>query len=791
MYQSTTSFPGKNLVLGVTVASAILLSATLYAKPDLKTFQINIESQEAGSALMALADVSGVQIMLPQTVGESVKVPALHGQYTINAALDVMLEGTGLGYEFTADNVVLVKAVASDSSVRRKSKKESVSIEEMIVTAQKREQNIRDVPISISALGATELEQRGISGFEDLGMAVPGLSVSDHGAYRKVFLRGIGNTYGWSASLVGIYVDNVSVAANPSFALDLRPYDMERVEVLKGPQGTLYGDGSVGGTIRFISKDPELDRFGGKVDVEASFTKSGAPSQKIQSAVNIPVIEDELAFRVVSIFERDGGWIDQPAVGREDINDHDVTNIRVKGLWTPNESFRAAVSAIVHRNDGSINAGEDNNGNYNQFLGVATTPDLEDDYEIYDLTLNYSFDSFEIVSSTSHIDAYRRSFWEGQLSLLAAPPAPALEALFSEYPAATRVFSEELRFSSLASGPWNWTVGAFYRDRTVNQSGVLHFGFPDGFGTLPPGFAFVDNQNTKSLAIFGDASFQLTDRLEIGAGIRHFDDDRTYFDGFNNQENSFSSVSPRVYVNLDVTDSIKTYASVAKGFRSGGFNSLGQPKFGPETVWTYEVGTKMSFGDGRLDAEMAFFYSEYEDYQIAGVLPPPAPPLGITTNAGNAEIKGIDWALTWSATDNLMLQFNGNIIDTEIVKINALSAAHDVGDSLDMIPDNSFTLSAAYDFEIGYKPGVLRFDYNRRGKASLRNRSIGDFYYDESDVIDMLNAVVEWQWNENVSFGFFGKNLLNDRGYTNPFALVNFASRSRPRTFGVKVGMQF
>lgn len=723
---------------------------------------------------------------------------------SVEAALQQMLKDTDFQINRGEDGVIFITAkknrvavVSDESSNAAKPVSSKREVEEMIITMRelgKRTepgQDPQDLPISISAFTSEEIQERRFDDFKGLGMAVPGMSVSDQGAYRKIFLRGIGNNYGWTASLVGIYVDNVSVSTNPSFALDLRLYDLDRIEVFRGPQGTLYGDTSVGGTIRFVSKDPELNEFNGQMDMSVSFTEHGEAGQKLQGVVNIPVIDDEIALRVSATLEREGGWIDQPALGLENINGQSIKNIRVKGLWAPNESLKLIASAIAHHNDGAINAGEDSDGNFTQAFEHPSTPDLLDKYEIYDLSVTYDFDTFNFLSATNYIDAYRQSSWEGGARPLFPPPTPLVHKLDSEYLVSTRVFSEELRFSSRDSETWNWSTGLFYRDRTVNQNSFAHYGFSDGSGVLPPAAIFIDRQNTKSLALFGEVNYPLTDHLKVGLGARYFDDHRTYSDGIAPQKGSFRSVNPRFFVNLDVTDTVMTYINVAKGFRSGGFNTFDQPGFGPETVWSYELGTKTSFLDGRFEAEMALFFSQYNNYQIARILPLPTPPFGISDNAGDAEVRGVDWSLSWNVTENLNVHFIGNVIDTEVVEITNPLATHKVGDSLDLVFDHSITLATSYDFELGEKPARVRVDYSRRGKAPLRNRQIGDFYYSESDVIDILNASIEWRWNNCFSFGVFAKNLLGEHGHTDPFAIINFSARPRPRTFGVKIGMNF
>ncbi len=244
-----------------------------------------------------------------------------------------------------------------------------------------------------------------------------------------------------------------------------------------------------------------------------------------------------------------------------------------------------------------------------------------------------------------------------------------------------------------------------------------------------------------------------------------------------------------MYVSYGVTEDIRLYANTAKGFRSGGFNFAGLPTYDPESVWSHEVGIKSSLFEGRVSAELAVFYSDYDDYQIVGVVPGQI--FNVTSNAGKAEMLGIDWTLAWAVSEQMQLGFNGNYIDTEFIEINATSSSHAVGDPVDFVPQYGYTLWADYSFDwFDGQPGFMRLDFNRQGKAYYRNRSLSDDYRSTSGVIDMLNARVGWE-NNHWSVELFATNLLNDRGFTSPFAIENIAARARPRTLGLNIGLRF
>ncbi len=358
-------------------------------------------------------------------------------------------------------------------------------LDEIIVTAQKREQNIQDVPMGITAMSGDELSSRGIDSILDLATSVPGLDVQDNGFTRRIHLRGMGNISG-NEALVGTYMDEVAMTTDSDEALAVPIYDLERVEVLKGPQGTLYGAGAVGGTIRFITKDPELDGFNGKADISTNFVKGGDPGYEAKGVVNVPLIDDELALRISGVYSNAGGWMDQPALSRDNINDPELASLRVKALWRPTDTFEAKVMAVIHRNNaGAPTAALDENGDYTQ-SGVAplTTPSFEDDYELYNLTLSQDFNGLNLLSSTSYIEATKRTENAGRFLALFPAPAPPISIL-TRVAKDVAIFSQELRLASDNPGPLNWLVGGYYRETEILGNSNSQFDFGSGMPPFP------------------------------------------------------------------------------------------------------------------------------------------------------------------------------------------------------------------------------------------------------------------------------------------------------------------
>ncbi len=767
--------------LALGIASAILLSASTTVSADTGKVDLNIKSQKIGSALVELGESTGVQILFKGGVDNQVQLSGITGNYTLNEALDKLLYNSGFVYQFTSDNTVVIKEGENSLSGDGKEKVPSGrgrELEEVIVTAQKREQSVMDVPISIAAMDGAELEERGIGNFEDLGLAVPGLSVEDNGNVRRIYLRGVGNSTG-SSSTIGIYYDEVPISGgSPTFHYDVRPYDLERIEVLRGPQGTLYGQGSMGGTIRFVTKNPELDRFTSRMDFSTSYTEDGSPSASVQGVVNLPLIQDTLAVRIAATYDNDGGWIDQPALGKSDINDQSVKEIRVKTLWQPTEDFSANLMVAIHRNDrGAPGQGEDENHNYTQLFNQMTTPSIQNDYDIYSLTLTYDMESVSLLSTTSYSEGSKLALDIGNSC------CGGYQILYPSTDDRQNIFSQEIRLGSLNDGPWQWSTGVFYHDAEVSTAGSYYFALGDLPAIAP--YPLVSETAYHSWAVFGNTSYEVTDRLELGAGLRYFEEDREFVDATGIQSDTFDSVNPRLYANFDVSDVVMMYVSAAKGFRSGGFNYQGAPTYAPETLWSYELGSKMSFD--AVDLEFALFYSDYTDFTVYGDEIINGVPISIFSNAGNARIIGLDWDVNWRTTDNLSLSFKGNYVDSVYTEIRVTGTPREVGERLDQIPIYKFTVSANYDFNWRGRPGFARLDYNQQGQSVAD----GDML-NRSDVINMLNFHVGGEWTDKLSVGLFARNLLNEDGYLSPNgACCRFTSRPRPRTVGVEVGFNF
>ncbi|MEM9421749.1 MAG: TonB-dependent receptor [Pseudomonadota bacterium] len=670
------------------------------------------------------------------------------------------------------------------------------------VTAFKRgEQRLEDVPIAITAIGGAELEQRGISAITDLQHAVPGLTMREDGpGSNTIFLRGVVNQYG-NGPVVGQYLDELPVTITAADQLDVRAFDLKRIEVLKGPQGTLYGQGSVAGTVRYITKKPVLNSFEGSVSVSSALVEDGDAQWEVTGVTNIPLVEDRLALRIAGLVQGGGGWQDQPAAGIENGNDQNLTNIRSKLLWDAADWLDVELMYIYHRNKTDLGLGYENPDRTVFVAGDPATrliPKIQENH-IGNVTISADLGFAQLTSATSYIDNDHQYPFAYQCGL--ETNCEFFEGNDDRYDVGN-MFTQEVRLSSNDDGKLQWTIGAFYADVEDNLTADYRtFDLAEAEPFVPIfEDRFVGMGTSESYAIFGDVSYQFTDRLLLGVGGRYFEDDQTLAQSdfvflvpeLTVQSGTFDDFSPRGYVKFDLTDDVNLYASVGTGFRSGGFNSPGDPPYQPEDVLAYELGAKGTALDGLVSFELAGFFNDYSDMLRRGLVFNGLNFTSQLSNIGDVEIYGIEGGFSFEPVENFTFSATGAWIDTEVKDIRADDATNLPGDELDYVPEISFALSGVYEFTVrSNTPAFARLDYSYRDKVSYIDRTSFDVFPQFSDSINLLNARVGATFNDNVTVELFGSNLTNENKWLDPYHQWHNANRTRPRTVGVKVELAY
>lgn len=669
------------------------------------------------------------------------------------------------------------------------------------VTPQKREEQLLDVPASITAVPSDVVEKQAVTNISEIKATIPGLSMVESGAgASRVQLRGISSPQ--NLPTVGVYLDEASINVDSAgSAHDVRLLDLERVEVLRGPQGTLYGEGSMGGTIKYVTKDPNLEKLGLDFDSAAGTTTDGTASGRASLVANVPLVEGKLALRVLGAFERSPGWVTYPAVpDGEDINEGEAKTFRAKLLWVPNE--KVSVSLLYQKQKNDFDG--PNFADLDRTAPFVIAQPFAQDANVANLVFNWDLGPVTLLSSTGYLDnsgTSRNDFTAifGPIFDLFGFPPGTVKSVALDAGADANLWNQEIRLASKGVGPLTWTAGAYYR----NYDGTVFNRTVTTPNPLAP-FEILDleqSQTSEQAALFGELGFAFSRQFSASVGLRGFRDKRTqegYSASFGppapspSQEETFTSFDPRLVVSVRPSDGLLLYASAAKGFRSGGFNNLPRgctlpEAYDPETLWTYEIGTTVSAAGGRVVTQGAVFHNQWSDIQTLTQCP--GLPLVQTANVGKAKGTGIDLSIAIAASRDLRFTLSGNWNESTY---ETDSPAHLSGDQIDYVP--RYTLGIAMDWTFRWAqgvPGLFHADYQSTGKYTLSLRNLG-LQPLSSDVIGGLNARLSATFGK-VELSVFGRNLLDEDGAVQPAIPpggVPSAVRPQPRTIGAGFGFK-
>ena len=694
------------------------------------------------------------------------------------------------------------------------SAEESSSIfEEIIVTAQKREQSLMDIPFAISVFSEEDIKSRGATDIKDMQYAIPGLSITNNiPGQDRVQIRGASTGVGLGLPTVGRYLDEVSVSHDATQrALDIPLLDIQRIEVLRGPQGTLYGAGSIGGTIKFISNSPDLEEVGGSLSVGFSSIDDGSDGHNDSGVFNLPIIEGKLAVRIAASTEDIAGWIDNTTTGETDYNEAERDFVRTKVLFQPNESFNASLMWMKYDFEQDNNNHERSESGFN-LLNVddrgatsertVDTPfatPVTDEWSLVNLILNYETESgANVISSTGYLD--RTMNFHSEVANAFFPPG-----MFGSFDAEDRkaeIFTQEIRVNSNWDNPnWdnplNYTVGAFYR--TTDTSEVQSFCYPSVFGypcSVTEGTAPIDSD---SWALFGEVSYEFSDGFTASFGLRYFEEDQepSSFQlggpapvDVSADAQSFDAVTPRLNLLWRVSEDASVYATFSQGFRSGGVNGFGSsiPKFGPEEATLVEIGGRGEFLDGRVYLDGAIYYTDYDNVQVAisegGY--------GRTTNVSSAAGPGVDLAVGVNLTDNLTLNLTAGYVGREYDEVDVSDPANVAeGDTSQYTPKYTGAASLAYDFDwSGNLKGMARLDLSHADGYSVYLRTFPLQPVITTEPLTNLSFRIgaftdSWQFVLSVD------NLLDEKDQLFPGGAFALDTYGRPRTVSVKVDYNF
>jgi iron complex outermembrane receptor protein len=596
---------------------------------------------------------------------------------------------------------------------------------------------------------------------------------------------------------VGVYIDEIPVSTFTAEGVNLKTFDVERLEVLRGPQGTLYGEGSLGGTIRIITNKPDPTRFAAKANAGVATTKGGGTDWSGDLMLNAPVSEDRLALRAVVSWRDSSGWIDNPVLGATDINFEQSLTARLAARAVVSDRFTLDLSYIRQE----VESGGPSYGDANNQHFAGTKESRDDNLDIWNLTGTYRFDAATLTFATGYFD--RSSFSNNDFTAI----APLLSFLFATpvdtvkitRPNEQKIFTQEIRLTSNGGGPLAWTVGGFYKHNNlvIGNSGVASPVLPVSLYELN-----VD-ETAEQYAVFGEADFALTPRLHAVLGARYFTeerDTRSTISGLlplilsgaaaNNLPVSSSEekVTGKASVYFEATPDALLYATASSGFRAGGINPnaflfAGAPtSFGPETLWNYEVGAKTTWLNDRLVVNAALYDIEWDNVIVNAATSDPL--FGYSVNAGKAHSRGAELEVIAAPVSGLELRFAGNYTEAEIDSVDAIGStppAAAPGAKLPFVPAYKLSAGAQYQFALtGALDARVRLDVSHTAKtySGVDNSAAG--VNDAYTKVDARFVLLGERWQVEL----FAENLGDERGEL-AAAGAGESLVIRPRTIGL------
>ncbi|GHA00241.1 TonB-dependent receptor [Arenicella chitinivorans] len=740
-------------------------------------------------------------------------------------------------FRLSAVSAAIAAMVSTPTAVAQEESRASAKLlEEIVVTARKREESILDVPIAVTAFNADQLDVLKVRDIESLSVGLPNVAFDDVGTSRSVAnfsIRGLGINSSIPSidPTVGTFVDGVYLGTNAGVILDV--FDLESIEVLRGPQGTLFGRNVTGGAVLLNSAKPG-DEFGGKI--KAAYETGGEePSVYLQGTVGGPV-SDTLAAKISVYSNKDDGYFFNQFTGAAH-GESDTLAIRPMVVWTPTE--RLSITAIYdyfeteghgpasqnHRNGSGIANGAADFDRDSFDLSIDETGYIDLQSDFFRSTIEYELDNGTITN----VFGYRKMESEGSVDVDATP----ISLFHSPNGIDNDQISNEIRYSGEVGDRSQLTLGAYYfkNDLKYNENRRL-------LGVVaPPGFFGLTQDgggdySVETLGLFASLDYDLTDQMVVNLGLRYTDEEKSadiaslvrnvnapcsVIDGtcpydFQDQK-SWSNVSPKIGVTYNLSDTSMMYAHWTRGFRSGGYNlrntAIDTVNFGPgpfdeETVDNFEAGFKTSLRNGgRITG--AIFYNQIDDMQREiNLADPISGVVQVIRNTADATITGLEIEGLFPLTDRLVFNASLGYIDPgyDAVRfdLNGDGVINDVDKNLDLprAAELTYSVGLTLDSDVGdWGTAVSRISYAYRDESAYTDNNLG-FIGEQAILnagIDFLSANGRW------SFGIFGKNLTDEvkhggdtqlPEFLGPIPLGgSFAPLAKGRVYGVDLTYKF
>lgn len=723
---------------------------------------------------------------------------------------------------------------------------------EIIVTATRRAERLQDVPLSISAFTQEELTEKGIVGYEGIGRETPGVVLNKPTAnFNNFTARGIA-TNGYNANLqssVAIYIDELPVSTiGNTTVVDPNLFDVERIEFLRGPQGTLFGSGSLSGAMRILQKSPDLNDFDASVLVDLGLTGSDSVRQRYNAMVNIPIVDDRLAVRAVGFYRHEEGYLDNVGTGVKNSNTLVDYGGRVSLKWQPTD--RLSIKLLGSYEYSNPKDSSLTSPSLGRNKRISDEPDrFTGKQAIANATLDYEFDFAKLTSSSTYSDFEQRFYVDlaGTFAPGSFPGAPIAFGLDAD--AYDKVYVQETRLASTLDGPLQFVVGGFYlnRRRDVDFFYRSNPAFLQARGLTGLPDKYFQKQYThsisKELAGFGELTYKLSDKFWLTGGVRYGETSAQAFTeaggylataaGFNYYTyalfgipTNFNTFTPyaaaegvkakgskpswKASATFKPNDALTTYATFSTGFRApivnafAGRASLVDPTdiiipsgASSDSLKSYELGAKGRWLDGRVSINLAFYRIDWSNIQAQANRVSDS--VQFATNIGAARSQGFEFEIGLSPATGWAIGVNGSYNDSKITELTPVEAAISgavLGHRLSA-PRIQGSSYISYSFKLGTDIDAM-IAANAQHIGSY-NSSFPNTPGRPTQPLSTFGKTDAYS-NVNLSFGLkkgdlsaqlYVENLFDDHSitYIHPEAfLVSRFGTMRPRTFGIRLG---
>jgi iron complex outermembrane recepter protein len=742
----------------------------------------------------------------------------------------------------------LAQNVATSTAAQERSS-QGAGLEEIIVTAQKRSERLLDVPVPVTAITAETLAERNQVQLEDYFRQVPGLDLTDNGGGSKsITLRGV-TTGGLTNPTFAVAIDGIPYGSSSGLGYgdrlvpDLDPSNLARVEVLRGPQGTLYGASSLGGMLQYVTKDPSLADVEGQASVDFNSVEDGGYGHGARASISVPIIQDSLGISVSAFKRKDAGFIDDPARKRSDVDGRDIKGGLLAAMWKPSERFSLKLSALAQDGDSEAATSVDADFRLQPTVGDLAqirppgTGWSEEKIRFFTAVANAKLGSLDLTSLTGYgINAFSNALdfpsplWGSLAEAFFGVSGTKLVTHMK-----TKKFSQELRVASARGEKIEWMLGAFY---TQEKTPAIQF--MDAFEAVGGAdaaslIAFDFPTRFEEYAAFGNLTVNFTDQFDVQFGARQSRNEQIYTETDTGpvvpllyglpgevfvvptQHVSDSAFTYLVTPRFKFSPDLMVYSRMASGYRAGGNNPLAPlfglpPAFDPDTTTNYELGLKGSLLDRTLTFDASVYYIDWKDVQLSQR--DPASSIAFFTNGGRARSQGIELSLQSNPFSGLNIGITMAYSDAVLRK--DIPEASGIGHSGDRLPSSarvSASLSADQEFPIGDKSSAfvgmsMAYSGERLGLFATRLAppegsppgTVGEpgirSRFPSYTTVDLRAGIKYDTW----TFGVFARNAGNERGmlYGEPRPGGEASMTSdynytviRPRAYGVSVSTSF